>query len=109
MVTIGAFLWGLNKHDVEQRRSSLIEDVLWEDQTIRLHFQSTEDMLTLLAKELSEAVLSEPAFQARASLYVRGNPELVNVASLDLNGRVRWTAPHATTGSLVGQRLAGPS
>lgn len=102
IVAIGAFLFWTQRHDAQERRSKLIEDILWQEQTIRLALQANEEVLGVLARDLGQGQLTEQAFQTRAAFLVRNNPELVHVLWIGPDRLIRWAAPAASAGGLIG-------
>lgn len=100
-----ALLWVLQRHEAEEQRNRLIRDTQWADQTIRLHLQGNQDFLLQLAKDLSTGNLDADGFQIRASQHLANNPELSDMAWIDHDEVIRWTAPYETTGRLIGEPL----
>src|SRR5574341_237622 len=96
VLAIIAFIWIVDRHDAEQRRETLIGDILWLEQNIRFHLQSIEDVLATLAREAGEGTVTREGFRLRAGHLLKNNPELTQVARVDASGVVRAAVPAET-------------
>lgn len=110
IVAMGALLHVLHRQELEQQRAALVRDIQWAEQTIRLHLQANQEVLTQFANEMAQGTLDPDAFLLRASQHMANNPELENMVWVGENTLIRWSAPFETTARLVGERLPrGPS
>lgn len=99
------FLALLQEHDQRSRRASLIEDILWQEQTIRLHLQQNEEAMATLAKDFVAGELNPASFSTRSGFLVRGSPEVGFFAYVDRDGGIRWAGPAENAGGLLGKGL----
>lgn len=110
ILAMGALLYVLHRQETEQQRAALVRDIQWAEQTIRLHLQANQEVLTQFANEMAQGTLDADAFLLRASQHMANNPELENMVWVGENTLIRWAAPFETTARLVGERLPrGPS
>ncbi|MDD5298749.1 MAG: PAS domain S-box protein [Rhodocyclaceae bacterium] len=100
-----AVVWVLQRHELDIERSSMIRDMHWAEQTMRLRMDASQDFLQILARDLGDAHLKRDAFLVRATQYIANNPELVNVLWVGPDGEIRWAAPFETTEWTPGQKL----
>lgn len=87
---LGSLAW-LVYHDIgDERNDVLIQDLLWLEQAMRMHFISHQDWATVLTTEIGRNALTEAHFDATAQLFLRENREVVRVERVDKEGRVVW-------------------
>jgi PAS domain S-box-containing protein len=98
-------VWNLQGQENDKQRNAAARDVQWAEQTIRLHMQGTEEFLVQTARELAAGALNQDGFHVRVNQFLANNPELVNIAWVQADEAVRWTAPFDTTDWLVGDAL----
>lgn len=106
ILAMAAFLFWAQRHDLEERRSGLIQDILWQEQTIRHGLQSNEEVLAVLARDLGQSGLTEAAFRNRVTFLQRNSPELIGVAWITEGRSVRWSHPAGAMDAIIGRRLA---
>ncbi len=110
ILAMGALVYVLHRQETEQQRAALVRDIQWAEQTIRLHLQANQEVLTQFANEMAQGTLDPDSFLLRASQHMANNPELENIVWVGENTLIRWSAPFETTARLVGERLPrGPS
>jgi PAS domain S-box-containing protein len=108
VLLLGTLLWHMQRHDLMEHADEFASDVDSALQSVRLHLQSDEKFLNLLASDLARGSLDRESFGARASQFVAENPELVSILWADEHFVVRWVAPTETSGQVVGTRLTLP-
>lgn len=74
----------------DERRDGLIQDILWLEQTLRLHFQSHQDWAAAIAQDLARDNINAVHFKSAARLLLRENRELVQVDYLDPKHQLIW-------------------
>ncbi len=74
----------------DERRDGLIQDILWLEQTLRLHFQSHQDWAAAVAQDLARDNINAVHFKSAARLLLRENRELVQVDYLDPKHQLIW-------------------
>jgi PAS domain S-box-containing protein len=104
-LTMLVLVWLLQTREAEGQRNAVARDVQWAEQTIRLHMQGTEEFLSQLARDLAAGSLDPDGFQLRANQHIANNSELVNIAWVGPDEKVRWSAPFDTTDWLAGDLL----
>jgi two-component system sensor histidine kinase DctS len=78
-----SLLWLLQHNEADEARSALIKDVLWLEQNIRFHLNSTGEQLQQLAADMSDRTDRQKIFRLRASHLVKTNPEISQLIWLD--------------------------
>lgn len=104
-VAMLAFVWLLQKQELDLQRNALARDMHWAEQTMRLHLQGNQDFLLQLAREMADGSLDRDAFHIRATQHVANDPELANIVWVDDSASIRWTAPFETTDWIAGEPL----
>lgn len=84
---LGAAVW---RDWEDERRDTLIQDILWLEQAFRLRFDSLEEWSGMIGSEIAKRDMTESHFSAAAKLLIRENPEIARIERLDTNGHVRW-------------------
>ncbi len=98
ILAVGAFLFFNHHQERDQRRMSLIEDLLWQEQSIRQHLENVQESLTILAAEMARQNPAAPHFQKRATLLLNIYPEIQDIFWADETRNIRWHAhPDAET------------
>ncbi len=92
ILAVGAFLFFYHHQERDQRRMGLIEDLLWQEQSIRQHLQNTEETLTILARDMMQQDPAEQRFHARAALQLKISPEIIDIYWIDEHKGVQWHA-----------------
>lgn len=90
ILAVGAFLYFNHHQELEQRRLSLIEDLLWQEQSIRQHLENTAESLTLLANDMSRQNPADSRFLSRGDTLLNIYPELLEIFWVDENRNVQW-------------------
>lgn len=98
VLAVIALLWLLKNSDEEERRTTLINDVLWLEQNLRFHMASYENQLQQLALDLDRSD-SQHLFQLRGRHLVQHLPELHRLSLMDPRGQPLDTLPAANTSS----------
>ena len=62
-----AIVWVLQRQEVDVERNSMTRDMHWAEQTMRMHMESSQEFLLLLARDLGEGSLTRGAFQVRST------------------------------------------
>lgn len=96
VITASAIVWSLQQREAEALRGMVVRDVQWAEKTIRLHKQSAETFLLQLANDLATGALEGEAFDQRVTRHIAVHGQLVEVAWVGEDGRVRWAAPVST-------------
>lgn len=109
IIAMVALLLVLQRHELEQQQNILRRDMLWAEQTIRLHLQVNQEMLAGLANDLAQQTLDADNFQIRAAQYMANNPELVDIFRVEANEVVRWNAPFEANLYLPGKPITEAS
>ncbi|MBI3145805.1 MAG: PAS domain S-box protein [Pseudogulbenkiania sp.] len=89
---------------LEGQRDSLIQEVLWLDQSLHLHLETHREWAENTASDVSALRINGYQFQQSARLLLRENPELVEVERIDVRGRILWDTRRV---SLPGEVLSG--
>ena len=90
------------------RQNELTNSAVSVSESIRLRLQGNEDYLQMLAKNLADGSLTAELFQERASSYVIGHPEIINITWVDSDFFIRNVAPLASNRQIIGLHLDLP-
>ena len=96
VITACAIVWLLQQREAESLRGMVVRDVQWAEKTIRLHKQSAETFLLQLATDLAAGSIDGEDFDQSVTRHIAVNGQLVEVAWVGDDGRVRWAAPVST-------------
>ncbi|BCL74512.1 PAS domain-containing sensor histidine kinase [Jeongeupia sp. HS-3] len=84
-------LLGYAAYDARQmqqsRDSTLAQDLLWQEQAIRLHLQTNQNVIENLAYSLAAGAIRPADFSARADALMKANPEIVAVEYISREGK----------------------
>ncbi len=100
-----AVVWLLQARETAVERDALARDLQWTEQSMRRAMLSTEEFLVQLARDLSAGTLDHDRFQLGANEHLAVNPALTNIAWVDRDQVVTWSAPFDTRDLLVGEAL----
>jgi len=96
---VGLLLWMSDRTDREERRATLISDVLWLEQNLRFHLARNEELLG----RISRTHTGDPvAFEAFARSLFGHESGLRQLLWLDPEGMVRQAYPGTMDPSLLG-------
>ncbi|WP_171013894.1 PAS domain-containing sensor histidine kinase [Chitinivorax sp. B] len=87
------FLWILHANEQQERQDSLIEDVLWLEQAIRLQLQTNQYNLETFARQIAANEIDDAKFRANVRFTMTTNAEITGVAQLDVQGRIERQSP----------------
>ncbi|MBM3116266.1 PAS domain S-box protein [Jeongeupia naejangsanensis] len=84
-------LLGYAAYDARQirqtRASTLAQDLLWQEQAIRLHLQTNQNVIENLAYSLAADAIRPADFAARADALMKANPEIAAVEYISREGK----------------------
>jgi PAS domain-containing protein len=100
-----AVVWLLQARETAVERDALARDLQWTEQSIRRAMLTTEEFLVQLARDLSAGTLDHDDFQLRANEHLAINPALANLAWVDREHVIAWSAPFDTRDLLAGEIL----
>ena len=100
-----AVVWLLQARETAVERDALARDLQWTEQSIRRAMLTTEEFLVQLARDLSAGTLDHDDFQLRANEHLAINPALTNLAWVDREHVIAWSAPFDTRDLLAGEIL----
>lgn len=96
---IGALLWLSYSADVDERRATLISDMLWLEQDLRFHLVHNEELLGRLG---AERLVDHAHTVAQGQSLLTGGG-LRQILWLDKQGKTVFAVPDASTANLVGE------
>src|SRR5690554_4666300 len=105
VITASAIVWSLQQREADALRGMVVRDVQWAEKTIRLHKQSAETFLLQLANDLATGALDGESFDQRVTRHIAVHGQLVEVAWVGEDGRVRWAAPVSTASLRLSELL----
>jgi len=101
-VAVGALLWFSHRADIDERRATLISDMLWLEQDLRFVLLRNEELLGRLGLERSD---SATRFGAGAQPLLGNDSGLRQIFWLTPEGRIGLASPNASQAHLVGEEL----
>lgn len=93
MLALAGFVWLLHKNEQDERQDSLIEDILWQEQTLRLDLSSQQTQLSDLARALANQDLSENDFSVKSQFLLSTNQEITGMVRLTADNQPEWHVP----------------
>ncbi|HSC80556.1 MAG TPA: PAS domain S-box protein [Chitinolyticbacter sp.] len=86
MLVLLGYAWMDHRQTHRTQESTLAQDLLWQQQGIRLHLQTNQNVLENLAYGLAADAINMRDFSARADALIKVNPELLAIEYLDHRG-----------------------
>ncbi|QLI80363.1 PAS domain S-box protein [Chitinibacter fontanus] len=68
------------------REAAYAQDLLWQEQELRVRLQSNQNALESLAYSLASDAIDLEEFRVRADLLIKNNPEILALEWVDANG-----------------------
>ncbi len=90
MVMMGTVLWWLDSRDEAQRYGTLVRDIDWSQQSVRLRMLAARDRAGNISRDLVRGTLNEQRFMDEARDMLAEYPELVHIAWFDSDRQARW-------------------
>lgn len=91
-------LWTLNYQDKNQQQYTLYRESAYAKQRIMMRFNSNEEALLELSREISTSInqMQNPdAFLRRATTLIQDSPEILHLRWIDTEKRKHWNIPVA--------------
>ncbi|MFH1873081.1 MAG: PAS domain S-box protein [Pseudomonadota bacterium] len=101
---VALLLWMSDRADREERRTTLISDVLWLEQNLRFHLTRNEELLGRI--DLAHTA-SAKGFESFARTLFGFESGLRQLIWLDVDGNIRQAHPTTMDPSLAGEAAAG--
>lgn len=99
-------LWWVDARDASQRYGTLVRDVDWTRQSLRLRLMATRDRIGSIGRDLSRGTLDEARFSDEARDLMNEYPEVLYVAWVDGQRQTFWSLANERF-DLTGFRLPG--
>jgi two-component system sensor histidine kinase DctS len=90
VVSVIGLLWLFQRNEQEERRTTLIADILWLEQNLRFHVTGVSEQFEQLGSDLAN---SPAVFPVRARHLTKTNPELENIRWLAADGHALAVYP----------------
>ena len=93
-------LWTLNYQDKNQQQYTLYRESAYAKQRIMMRFNSNEEALLELSREISTSInqMQNPdAFLRRATTLIQDSPEILHLRWIDTEKRKLWNIPVAVS------------
>ncbi|SMC24722.1 hypothetical protein SAMN02745857_01935 [Andreprevotia lacus DSM 23236] len=87
LAALVGYTWTAEHQARVQRENTMMQDLLWQEQGIRLYLQTNQNALENLAYGLAAGAIRPADFNSRADALMKASPELVAVEYIDLTGR----------------------
>ncbi|WP_158380822.1 PAS domain-containing sensor histidine kinase [Chitinilyticum litopenaei] len=85
-LALALYLWNDWHKEVRQQEATMAQDLLWQEQEVRLRLQTNQNVLENLAYALAAGAITTNDFRVRAEGLMRGNPEILAIEWVDTNG-----------------------
>lgn len=99
---VAGLLWFSHQADVEERKATLISDMLWLEQDLRFVLVRNEELLERLGTERSG---DHDKFAAGASPLLGNDSGLRQIFWLDTSARLQLATPNASQAHLIGEEI----
>ena len=103
VAAVVALLWYSEKTDDEERRATLISDMLWLEQNLRFTLTHNEELLSHFDPQ---RIHDPEVFQAYGRGLIANNSGLRQIIWLDRHGKLRHALPAPTDSVAVGEGQA---
>ncbi|MDF0605910.1 PAS domain-containing sensor histidine kinase [Neisseriaceae bacterium TC5R-5] len=90
LLALGSLFYLVYRDWRDEQQDNLIQEVLWLEQSLRMHMESHQEWADNLSREISAGKLDSQRFAQLASFYRRENPALVSIERVAINGEVLW-------------------
>ncbi len=107
LILLVALFAVLYESDAEERRATLIADVLWLEQSVNFHLEGHAELLQQLVAELADEKDGRALFRARSQYLLNNNPDIQQVLWFDAAGNIREKAPSIMLPRLGGEAADG--
>ncbi len=97
----------LYESDAEERRATLIADVLWLEQSVNFHLEGHSELLQQLAADLAPEKDARELFKARSQYLLNNNPDIHQIIWFDAAGKIWEKAPTLMMARLGGETADG--
>ncbi|WP_162143337.1 PAS domain-containing sensor histidine kinase [Chitinilyticum aquatile] len=86
VVALGVYLWVDWHKEVSRQQATMAQDLLWQEQEVRVRLQTNQNVLENLAYALAAGAISSNDFRVRAEGLLRGNPEILAIEWVNASG-----------------------
>ncbi|WP_188705661.1 PAS domain S-box protein [Silvimonas iriomotensis] len=86
LVALAGYTWLDQRQTEAARDMTMAQDLLWQEQGLRLHLQTNQNVLENLAYSLAANAIDDTDFNARADALMKDNPEMQSLEFLDATG-----------------------
>ncbi|QLG87197.1 PAS domain S-box protein [Chitinibacter bivalviorum] len=93
ITALGFYVWQTMRNEQHVREAAFAQDLLWQEQELRVRLQSNQNVLENLAYALAADAIGINDFRARADSLMKGNPEILAVEWVDASGLYRGGMP----------------
>lgn len=92
ILALGGVLYYIYRDWLDEQQDNLIQEVLWLEQSLRLHLEGNQEWAEALANDIAGGQVNSQKFAKNASFYIRENPDILAIQRIDAAGRVLWDA-----------------
>lgn len=93
LLALTSFVWLDYRQARNAQDTVLSQDLLWQEQGLRLHLQTNQNAIENLAYGIAANALREEDFRARADSLLRASPEMLSVDYVNSSGNRVWGLP----------------
>ncbi|HJV05879.1 MAG TPA: PAS domain S-box protein [Chromobacteriaceae bacterium] len=90
MVALGGLFYLVYRDWKDEQQDNLIQEVLWLEQSLRLHMEGHQAWADTLASDVLASRVNSRKFASVVEFFIRENPEVANVQWVDTHGKVQW-------------------
>ncbi len=88
LAALGSLFYLVYRDWVDEQRDNLIQEVLWLEQSMRLHMEGHQEWAEGISADVAANRLSEDRFEQSAAFFMRENPEVILVQQVGADGKV---------------------
>ncbi len=107
LVLLVALFAVLYESDAEERRATLIADVLWLEQTFNFHLEGHAELVQQLSADLVQETDKKELFRLRSQYLLKNNSDIQQVIWFNAAGKIQEKAPGVMVPRLGGETTDG--
>ncbi|WP_227106696.1 PAS domain S-box protein [Chromobacterium rhizoryzae] len=88
LLALGSLFYLVYRDWRDEQQDNLIQEVLWLEQSLRMYLEGQQEWAENLGREIEDGNIDSQRFARQAAFYLRGNPELLSIEQVDVDGKI---------------------